>query len=326
MPTALISSNASSSPSTSQDAEKGYLLGHSEAEMQRLLHQAHVMEHDVARFLDAIGPIRNGSAVDFGCGPIGILPELARHVGPNGTVAGVDVEPSMIERARIECRRRGLTNLALVGGEDVMGALPAGAFDLAHARMVLINVADPAAVLAELVRLVRPGGVVAVQEFDWSTTECDPTNSAWQRLKELLAGLWSSRTFDPYLGRRLPTLLSEAGLVDVRAMSRAAVDANDEPYQRLAVDMAERFETELVSLGLTSRTELRRAIEEASAHLARAGTTVRRPLMVQAWGRVPTGSASIRVASTWPRFRRIPVTSVQAGRRNLVMAHVVRYH
>ena len=54
---------------------------------------------------------------------------------------------------------------------------------------------------------MRPGGVVAVQEVDWLSWQCEPALPAWTALREVLRALWHSRGLDPDIGRRLPTLL-----------------------------------------------------------------------------------------------------------------------
>ncbi|MBN2492056.1 MAG: ubiquinone/menaquinone biosynthesis methyltransferase [Planctomycetes bacterium] len=87
-----------------------------------------------------------------------------RVVGPAGRVAAVDFCPEMLARAPAKARRQGLDIQFALG--DVL-ALPygAGCFDMASIAFGIRNVSDPVRGLAEMSRVVRPGGAVLVLEF-----------------------------------------------------------------------------------------------------------------------------------------------------------------
>jgi hypothetical protein len=82
--------------------------------------------------------------------------------------------------------------------------LPGGAFDLVHARMVLVNIPRPGQVVAEMARLAKPGGWVAALEAD-SHGLCYPPHPALDHLTGLLAAAVRGDGADPQLRRRLPT-------------------------------------------------------------------------------------------------------------------------
>ncbi|MFN0092741.1 MAG: methyltransferase domain-containing protein [Acidimicrobiales bacterium] len=268
-------------------ADAGYLLGSDPVEIRRLLAQAELLAQEAEWLLDELALGEGAAVVDVGCGPLGLLAALAARVGPHGRVVGVDSNPVMVRAAQERCQALGLGQVAVLGGDARGTGLAPGAFDLAHVRLVLVNVADPAGVIGELVRLVKPGGVVAVQELDWLSWCCEPPHPAWDSLRGRLHELWRSRGFDPYIGRRLPGLLRAAGLVDVRAMAHTGLDGADQPYQRLILDFARRFTAPMVELGLASAAELAELIAELEAHLSRPGALAMRAMTVQAWGRAP---------------------------------------
>jgi hypothetical protein len=64
--------------------------------------------------------------------------------------------------------------------------------------------------------LVRPGGVVAFHEVDWIANACDPPLPAWDRLIDVMITYARMNGMDLFVGRRVPRLFREAGLVDVR--------------------------------------------------------------------------------------------------------------
>ena len=98
-----------------------------------------------------------------------------------------------------------------------------GSFDLVHARTLLVTVPEPAEVLAEMVRLARPGGWIASLEPDAEYSLCYPAHPAWTRLSEIFHTAFSRNGADPLIGRRLTELYRQAGLQDIAVEGRAGV-------------------------------------------------------------------------------------------------------
>ena len=163
-----------------------YVLGSSDTERERLIRQAASLAAEAQWLLDRVGIEPGWRAVDVGCGPIGILDLLCDRVGVTGATVGVDNETRMIAMAREVAAELDLTNLTLIQAQATETGLEPGSFDLAHARLLLVNVLDPHRVVAELSALVRPGGVVALEEVDWVSWICQPPHPCWDRLRDAL--------------------------------------------------------------------------------------------------------------------------------------------
>jgi ubiquinone/menaquinone biosynthesis C-methylase UbiE len=86
--------------------------------------------------------------------------------------------------------QRGLRNARIVLGDVYNNGLPRASFDLVHTRLLLINLKDPEGALAELAALVRPGGVVAVQDIDQVPWLCEPPHPAWEALISAFLMVW----------------------------------------------------------------------------------------------------------------------------------------
>jgi ubiquinone/menaquinone biosynthesis C-methylase UbiE len=133
-----------------------YLLGDSTAEVEHLVNQAEVYADVAAELLDRVGLAAGASAIDVGCGALGILRLLCERVGPSGRVVGLDREARLLDAARKAADRHGLP-IEFVQGDATSLDLPTGSFDFVHERTVLLNVQDPATVVSELIRIARPG-------------------------------------------------------------------------------------------------------------------------------------------------------------------------
>jgi ubiquinone/menaquinone biosynthesis C-methylase UbiE len=189
-----------------------YVLGGSSVEQQRLLLQSLAFEKEARWLLDKLDIQTGWRVIDMGCGPIGILDLLAERVGANGTVLGLEREPRFAEMAREIVSTRKLTNIEIADGDVNMPGLPSDSFNLAHERLVLINQPDPHRMLSEMVRIVRPGGIVAVQDVDQISWCCEPPHLAWNELLRAFQTVFSKNAGDLFIGRRLPGLLRSVGL------------------------------------------------------------------------------------------------------------------
>jgi SAM-dependent methyltransferase len=164
-------------------------------------------------------------------------------------------------------------DVELVEANAAASGLPAGAFDLVHERAVLLNLTDPAPVVAEMVRLARPGGTVALQEPDAAAWLCDPPHSAFERLKAELLTVYERMGRDFHIGRRAGRLLRDAGLHDVEVRATARVTRPGDYYHS--------FLLTLCGLLGVSAAEDTAALRE---HLGRPDTITCQPLLWQATG------------------------------------------
>jgi SAM-dependent methyltransferase len=264
-----------------------YFLGYREAEQRRLQRQAEQLAGEGAWLLDRVGPLDGGRVVELGCGPRGYLDALSERVGLSGTVVGVERSVDAVSLARRLVASRGLKNVELVHGDARSTGLPGAAFDLATARLVLVNVPRPEEIVAEAVRLVRPGGTVAFHEADALTDISDPPLEAWTRLRKLLNRYAELNGIDLFVGRRLPRLLRDTGLADVQMRPIIHVDEPGHPRRALLPDFVDNLRERLLANGLIRRDELDRLQAAVRRHVEDPNTLVVSHLFIQAWGRRP---------------------------------------
>jgi SAM-dependent methyltransferase len=264
-----------------------YSLGYSAAEQERLQRQAEELGHESARLFDEIG-ISNGARVmEIGCGPRGCLDLLSARVGVTGRVVGVELSPDAVALAQRFLAERGLHNVEVVAGDACSAELPEGSFDLVTSRLVLVNIPQPERVISAAVALARPGGAVAFHEVDRAATVCDPPSDAWSAVIELIVAASEKNGSDRYIGRRLPRLLRQAGLVDVQVTPIMHVPAPGDARRTLLVDFVDNLRERILALKLATGPELADLKEALAAHLDNPDTVVFHGPYIQAWGRKP---------------------------------------
>jgi ubiquinone/menaquinone biosynthesis C-methylase UbiE len=270
------------------DPNAVYLLGGGVGESERLARQASELAPESEAVIDRVGLGAGDSAIDLGCGPCGVLELLHRRVSPGGRVVGLDSNPAHVEMASEFLSKRGLDAVEVVAGDARGTGLPGDSFDLVHARTLLINVPDPGQVVAEMVRLAKPGGWVAGLEPEPELGICYPAHPAFDRIDELFLAAFTSTGADPRVGRKMAELYRDAGLENVAVEARARVYPIGHSRRTVRVDVVRAMRPRILELGLADEAELEELDATARAHLQNEDVVVMPHLNVLAWGRKPT--------------------------------------
>lgn len=183
----------------------------------RLEHRARAADEIAARdeYLSLLG-IRAGERVlDVGCGSGAVTREIARRVGPTGSVVGLDQSPGLLAIARELARDAGLLDrLEFADGDALRLPFRDDSFDAALAVTVLAHIPHGEDAVPELVRVVRPGGRIGVFDFDGDGVVFSHPDRALTR--RIVAAASDATSMNSWLARQMPGLLVQAGAVDVR--------------------------------------------------------------------------------------------------------------
>jgi SAM-dependent methyltransferase len=144
-----------------------YLFAQSTDEVRRLKRQSEFFSRFTNHLLDSAGISTGMKVLDVGTGIGDVAFMVARRVGPQGAVVGVDMNPAMIDFARQRAQAEGITNVSFVQGDITQIALD-DQFDAVVGRLFLMYIKDRAALLRKLSQRLRPGGILAFQELDLS--------------------------------------------------------------------------------------------------------------------------------------------------------------
>lgn len=163
--------------------------------------------------------------LDVGCGPGSITIGLR----PAAWVLGVDVEPGQLALARAAAQR--LSTVDFLAASVYHLPLPDESVDIAFSHALFEHLARPADALAELRRVVRPGGSIALSTSDWSRAKLRPRTG---NVDAALRGHFLLRKRsggDPFAGRRLAENVEQAGFRVARMRTRHRPDMT---YRQLA--------------------------------------------------------------------------------------------
>lgn len=188
-----------------------YLMGQSEHERQRLQWQGGVLGPLTERFLRGAGIAPGMHVLDVGCGVGDVSLLCAELIGPTGRVVGLDRDPAALDVARERARTAGMDHVTFVAG-DAQAPPVDGPFDAVVGRLILMYLPDPDAALRILSSRLRPAGIVAFHEADFTLARSLPVAPLFDQAVEWFRQTAMHSGAEIQMGLKLPQVYRAAGL------------------------------------------------------------------------------------------------------------------
>lgn len=187
-----------------------YVLGDTAREAARLRAQAKLWDPVSHALFDRIGVKRGWKVLEVGPGQGSLHMELRRRVG--GTVDAVERSANFAARLETLTRRDGLGPSRIFFSDLIDADLPANTYDLIFARWVFLFLPDPAAHVKLLAGALKPGGVLAIQDYHRDTFMLVPRPDDWDAFITADRAFFASQGGNVSIGVRLPAMMGAAGL------------------------------------------------------------------------------------------------------------------
>ncbi len=233
-----------------------YTHGHHESVLRS--HTWRTAENSAAYLLGALEP--GMDLLDVGCGPGTITLDLAGRVAPGRTV-GIDASPDVVALAAERAAGLKGPGATFCVGDVYALDFADAHFDVVHAHQVLQHLTRPEAALAEMRRVLRPGGYLAVRDGDFGTFVWSPDDPLLDRWMALYHQVTANNGARCDLGRHLFGLVHAAGFTDAVATTSTWTFADPESRAWWGGLWADRVEhsslgTQALAYGLADRAEL----------------------------------------------------------------------
>jgi ubiquinone/menaquinone biosynthesis C-methylase UbiE len=278
----------------SENSLASYALGHTNAEHDRLIRQAARIAPVTERLFREAGISPGQRVLDLGSGVGDVAMLVFRIVGPSGEVVGIERDASSIERARARTAEAGFHNVSFTQ-TDVNQIVSDKPFDAAVGRFILMFLPDPVSVLRSVVRVVRPGGVVAFQEPSWTVMlSLGARLPLWFRARQLIHEILLRSGVNREMGLALYRVFQEVGLPAPKMHLEMPL-GNDADFITLTSDLlrslrplAQQHKVSLKELG-----DLNTLPDRICAEVTAANTVVSLIAVVGAWSRKPINSSNL---------------------------------
>jgi ubiquinone/menaquinone biosynthesis C-methylase UbiE len=179
------------------------------SELERLQLQADVIRDMEYRAFVRLGLPTTGRVLEIGCGPGYFASQLATNL-PELTIVGIDVDDICVKEAR--------QRIPVIKADGHSLPIRDCSLDAAYARLALRHIARPESVLSAAYAALRGGGRILVEEVDNASHIVFPEIPMFGKILEARHDMMRRFGGDPYIGRRVITLLRQAGFVDISAV------------------------------------------------------------------------------------------------------------
>jgi 2-polyprenyl-3-methyl-5-hydroxy-6-metoxy-1,4-benzoquinol methylase len=270
-----------------------------EHERERLAGLEEKLDPGTTRYLDAVGVGAGWTCLEIAGGGGSIAQWLCRRVAPTGRVVATDIDTRFLDALDEP-------NLEVLRHDITADDLPEEHFDVVHARCLLEHLPERAAILKRLVRSLKPGGWILVEDMDWRpllskpmiSYDYPPADPGSARVWRAFAAMLQNAGYDGEFGSKLPAHLIADGLAQVSGEVRAPMvwggTAGTATLRLGLVALRDR----IVSSGLAPED-----IDRAIARYEDPGIATMFGPIVAAWGRRPGAAGAARPAGAMPRRR-----------------------
>lgn len=189
------------------------------------------------------------NCLEVGAGAGSVAEWLASRVAPSGQVIATDINPGHLSSG---------PGLRVRQHDMVRDPLPESAFDLIYARLVLIHLPQRLAVLDKLVRALRPGGWLQLDEFDisYGPALLMPDTRARELYEGFLAAkirVMDTAGADGAWGQRVPQAMRDAGLADIDTSAELQLWDAGAPGTRLLIHHTHHLREKFLAAGMTDQ-------------------------------------------------------------------------
>lgn len=208
--------------------------------------------------------------IDFGCATGRMSLAMARAAGPAGKVVGIELSSEQIAEARrVAASSPEGARFEIRQGDALAPPLRDdewGTFDVVHSRFLLEHLSDPLAAVRVMARAVRPGGRVILADDDHDLLRLSPEPPGFARLWDAYVKAFGRGGLDPYIGRRLVSLMYDAGLKPVRSTMIFFGGCAGDPRLRMSVDnlvgILNGARGPILETGMVSAVEFEKTVAE----------------------------------------------------------------
>lgn len=264
-----------------------YVLGTDDHELARLELQQKVWGPHTEHFIDRLRVPSGARILDVGCGPGFVLESLHSRVGTKGHLTALDESAEWMVHLTRVIGKNGWRNVHLVQERVQDYRVEAGVFDLVFMRWVLSFLPEPEALVAKLASGLRPGGVMAIQDYNHEGCSLFPDSPRFRDVVAATRRWIASRGGDLWIAGRLPAMLRDAGLDVVDCTPHVICGGPGSPAFRWADAFFPHHSRTMVEQGILGEAEREAFLAEWEERKADPATMFFSPIVLDCAGRMP---------------------------------------
>lgn len=191
---------------------KDYLFGVNEYELDRLKFQHKVWKPVTDKFLSQLNIKEEWKCIDVGAGPGFVSEELIEKAGSKGEVTILEPSSLYFNYFKNKAAEKGWENVKLINSLVEDADLTENYYDLIFGRWVITFAKDPERFVSKLVKALKPGGIIAFQDYNYEGLSLFPRGGAFDKIPEYVKKYYHSEGGNPYIASLIPGIFRKHGL------------------------------------------------------------------------------------------------------------------
>ena len=267
-----------------KDQSAEYLLGINEEELDRLRFQHGVWGGVTSDFFDRLKIGLGQKCLDVGAGPGFVSMDLMRRVGATGEITALEPSKMYLDWFAQHAKKNGWKNVKFINASAEEAELPQRHFDFIFARWVIAFVPDPEKFLVKLFSALRPGGILAIQDYYYEGLSLFPHGGPFDNMADVVRAYYRTGGGDAYVTWRIPSLFRKHGLRTIDFTPHSLAGGPDSGVMEWAQRFFAVHTQHMVEKKLITQEEGNAVIADWQAHRANPDALFFSPIVVDVAG------------------------------------------
>lgn len=259
-----------------------YIIERGAEGKKRLNVLADILNPYSRQLIESEGSIVGKNFFDVGCGGGNVSLMAAQMVGATGTVLAVDFDEEIVQLAASDAQEIGLNNITF-RVQSAYEIAEENSFDIAYSRFLLSHLTNPAEVINNMIRALKPGGRIIVEDIDFSGHYCCPERWSFTSYINLFTTAAKNNGQDANIGLSLFSLFRQTDLTQV-SFDVVQPSFHTGSGKWMAYLTMDKIRNAVLQQGLASENEISNILSDLKAFIEDEGTIISLPRIFRVWG------------------------------------------
>jgi len=267
--------------------QEDYLLGVNDTELERLRFQHSVWGPLTREYFRRLGVSAGWKVLDAGAGPGFVTMDLRELVGAEGEVTALEASSFYLQECRKQAQERGFNDIRFVQGLVEEVSLPPNRFDLVFSRWVLSFAPDPERFFLSLLRFLKPGGIIAFQDYYYEGLSLWPTGGAFDGMADVVRRYYRAAGGNPYVTGELPALFRSHDVTLLEFIPHCLAGGPQSPIMEWGHRFFTTHAEAMIEKGATSQETASAMVADWHEHMKNPDALFFSPIVVDVAGTKP---------------------------------------
>ncbi len=264
---------------------KEYILGTNQTELERLEFQHGVWKEITDSFLDKINIQKGWKCLDVGSGPGFVSMDLRNIVGESGEITVVEPSEFYMNYFKEQCEKNNFRNIKFIDKNLEDTELADDQYDLVYLRWVIDFVREPEKFLLKLLKALKKGGVIAIQDYNYEGIGLYPKGGAFDNIADYIRAYYRAGGGDPYFISKIPPLFKKNNIRLEEYTPVGLAGDTQSPVFEWVRKFIKGHLNVLAEMKIISGTEKTQLEKDWDEHENNPDTVIFSPVVVNVYGR-----------------------------------------